>query len=192
VRALDRALSLLADHELATSTLAVRVAASTWADPYLLLLAGLATAGGPLHGGASELVRALLRDAVDHSGEVAVGRALREDRPVPGFGHMVYEGPDPRAPVLLDAVERSRPPRALWRAAVQVLDVMARDGGPFPNIDFALGVLAEAGRMVPGAGETIFTIARCAGWIAHGLEEYPHRLRYRARAAYTGPPTTDR
>jgi citrate synthase len=192
VRALDRALSLLADHELATSTLAVRVAASTWADPYLLLLAGLATAGGPLHGGASEVVRALLREAVDDSGEVAVGRALREDRPVPGFGHMVYAGPDPRAPVLLDAVERSRPPRALWRAAVQVLDVMARDDGPFPNIDFALGVLAEAGRMVPGAGETIFTVARCAGWIAHGLEEYPYRLRYRVRAAYTGPPTTDR
>jgi citrate synthase len=46
--------------------------------------------------------------------------------------------------------------------------------------------------MVPGAGETIFTIAGCAGWIAHGLEEYPHRLRYRVRAAYTGPPTTDR
>ena len=43
VRVLDRALSLLADHELATSTFAVRVAASAWADPYLLLLTGLAT-----------------------------------------------------------------------------------------------------------------------------------------------------
>ena len=32
--ALDRALVLLADHELATSTLAVRVAGSTWAGPY--------------------------------------------------------------------------------------------------------------------------------------------------------------
>jgi citrate synthase len=41
--------------------------------------------------------------------------------------------------------------------------------------------------MVPGAGEAIFVIARCAGWIAHGLEEYDHRLRYRIRAAYTGP-----
>ena len=74
VRALDRALSLLADHELATSTLAVRVAASAWADPYLLLLTGLATAGGPLHGGASEFVRALLRDAVATDAETAVGQ----------------------------------------------------------------------------------------------------------------------
>ena len=57
VRALDRALSLLADHEMATSTFGVRIAASTWADPYLLLLTGLAVVGGPLHGGASEFVR---------------------------------------------------------------------------------------------------------------------------------------
>jgi citrate synthase len=187
VRALDRALALLADHELATSTFAVRIAASTWADPYLLLLTGLAVVGGPLHGGASELVRSLLRDAVATTPEAAIGQALRDGERVPGFGHAVYSGPDPRAPVLLDAIERGKPPRDLWRAAQGVLDVMARDGGPHPNIDFALGVLGEATRMVHGAGETVFAVARSAGWIAHGLEEYPHRLRYRIRATYTGP-----
>jgi citrate synthase len=186
VRALDRALSLLADHELATSTLAVRVAASAWADPYLLLLTGLATAGGPLHGGASEFVRALLRDAVAADPAQAVGRALREGGLVPGFGHAVYEGPDPRAPVLLDAIEQAKPPRELRRAASGVLEVTTRAGGPHPNIDFALGVLAESMRMVDGAGEAVFAIARSAGWIAHGLEEYEHRLRYRIRATYTG------
>ena len=119
--------------------------------------------------------------------EHAVGRALRDEQLVPGFGHTVYEGPDPRAPVLLDAVEQARPPRELWRAAQGVLDVMARAGGPHPNIDFALGVLAESMRMVDGAGEAVFAVARSAGWIAHGLEEYQHRLRYRIRATYTGP-----
>jgi citrate synthase len=187
VRALDRALSLLADHELATSTFGVRIAASTWADPYLLLLTGLAIVGGPLHGGASEFVRSLLRDAMATNAETAIGQALRDGEHVPGFGHSVYTGPDPRAPVLLDAVERCNPPRELWRAAQGVLDVMARDGGPYPNIDFALGVLGEATRMVHGAGETIFAVARSAGWIAHGLDEYPHRLRYRIRATYTAP-----
>ena len=187
VRALDRALSLLADHELATSTLAVRVAASAWADPYLLLLTGLATAGGPLHGGASEFVRTLLRTAVATTAEDAIGQSLRDDDRVPGFGHAVYEGPDPRAPVLLDAIEQCRPPRELWGAATEILEVMARTQGPYPNIDFALGMLAESMRMVQGAGEAIFAIARSAGWIAHGLEEYQHRLRYRIRAAYTGP-----
>jgi citrate synthase len=187
VRALDRALSLLADHELATSTFGVRVAASTWADPYLLLLTGLAIVGGPLHGGASEFVRTLLGDAMATTPEAAIGQALRDGEQVPGFGHSVYTGPDPRAPVLLDAVERLQPPRELWHAAQGVLEVMARDRGPHPNIDFALGVLAETTRMVHGAGETVFSVARSAGWIAHGLEEYPHRLRYRIRATYTGP-----
>ena len=187
VRALDRALSLLADHELATSTFGVRIAASTWADPYLLLLTGLAVVGGPLHGGASEFVRTLLRDAMATTPETAVGQALRDGEHVAGFGHSVYEGPDPRAPVLLEAVAQCKPPRELWTAAEGVLDVMARNGGPYPNVDFALGVLGEATRMVHGAGETIFAVARSAGWIAHGLEEYPHRLRYRIRATYTGP-----
>jgi citrate synthase len=162
-----------------------------WADPYLLLLTGLATTGGPLHGGASEFVRTLLRDALATDPEHAVGRALRDDQLVPGFGHAVYQGPDPRAPVLLDAIDQARPPRELWRAAQGVLDVMARAGGPHPNIDFALGVLGESMRMVDGAGEAVFAIARSAGWIAHGLEEYQHRLRYRIRATYTGPGEMD-
>ena len=166
---------------------AVRVAASTWADPVPAPAHRPRRVGGPLHGGASEFVRTLLRDAVATTPEAAVGQALRDGEHVPGFGHSVYEGPDPRAPVLLDAVERCKPPRELWRAAQGVLDVMARDGGPHPNIDFALGVLGEATRMVHGAGEAIFAVARSAGWIAHGLEEYPHRLRYRIRATYTGP-----
>lgn len=190
VRALDAALSLLADHELATSTFAARVAASTWADPYLVLLAGLAALGGPLHGGASEQVRALLRDATERTPAVAVGAILQSGAPVPGFGHSVYTGPDPRTEVLLEFVEQAKPPAALWRTAQEVLAIVDDGGsdsaGTHPNIDFALGVLAEVQHFVPGAGEAVFAIARSAGWIAHALEEYPHRLRYRTRAAYTG------
>ena len=144
-----------------------------------------------MHGGASEFVRSLLRDAMASTPEDAIGQALRNGEHVPGFGHQVYRGPDPRTPVLLDAVERLKPPAALWRATQGVLAVMARDGGPHPNVDFALGALGEAPRMVHGAGEAVFSIARSAGWIAHGMEEYPHRLRYRIRAAYTGPPVTE-
>jgi citrate synthase len=186
--ALDAALVLLADHELAASTLAVRIAASTWADPYLLVGAGLAVAGGPLHGGASEAVRSLVREVTGGtSAAVAVGARLRDARPVPGFGHAVYDGPDPRAPALIGAVRRTRPPRAVMRAVDDVERLVAGDGDVYPNIDFALGAFAEAHDMVRGAGEAIFVTARCAGWIAHGLEEYEHRLRFRIRAAYTGP-----
>ena len=61
--ALNAALVLLADHELAASTLAARVAASAWADPYRVVLAGLGPLGGALHGGASLAVEALLNAA---------------------------------------------------------------------------------------------------------------------------------
>ncbi len=50
VRALDIALVLLAEHELALSTLSVRVAASARATPASCLLAGLSTLSGSLHG----------------------------------------------------------------------------------------------------------------------------------------------
>ena len=45
--AVNAALVLLADHELATSTMAVRIAASVRADPYDAFLAGLVTLAGP-------------------------------------------------------------------------------------------------------------------------------------------------
>jgi citrate synthase len=189
VRALDAALVLLADHELAASALAARVAASTWADPYLVVAAGLAAAGGPLHGGASAAVRTLLAQVQrPMAADAAVGEILRRGELVPGFGHRVYEVPDPRAVALLGAVARMQPPLTVQRAATDILAVMASRGGPDMNVDFALAVFSEACDMVPDAGEAIFEIARCAGLIAHGLEEYRHRLRYRPRAAYVGPP----
>src|SRR5690606_29087514 len=98
VRALDAALVLLADHELAASALAARVAASVWADPYLVVLTGLSVGGGALHGAQSAAVEALLREAHDPA-DVArlVGERLRRAERVPGFGHAVYTDRDPRA-----------------------------------------------------------------------------------------------
>jgi len=60
---LRAALVLLADHELAASTLAARVAASVRADPYAVVAIGLGAAGGALHGGASLGVEAMLAAA---------------------------------------------------------------------------------------------------------------------------------
>ena len=62
----------------AASTLAARVAASTWADPYLCVQAGLAALGGPLHGAASDRTRAPVRRGARRP----VGRGGRR-RPAP-------------------------------------------------------------------------------------------------------------
>src|SRR3954468_7515888 len=64
IAAISRALVLLADHELATSTLAVRVACSVRADPYASIAAGLCVVGGPLHGTSSTVVAGVLERAM--------------------------------------------------------------------------------------------------------------------------------
>jgi citrate synthase len=186
VRLLDTALVLLADHELAASTLAARVAASTWADPYLVVQAGLAALGGPLHGGASGAARRLVREvATGAAGPAeAIGNRLRDQQRIPGFGHRVYRARDPRAEVLLRSLAAAGHP---LRAEQELLATMRERGLPFPNVDFALAALAERHDMVDEAGEVIFAVARTAGWLAHAAEEYRHSLRFRPRATYTGP-----
>ncbi|MGA2520459.1 MAG: citrate synthase [Acidimicrobiales bacterium] len=186
VAAVNAALVLLADHELAASTLAVRVAASARADPYDAVLAGLALMGGALHGGASQLACTLLRQAHGTSPARAFNETLRWDRVLPGFGHTVYRGTDPRFAVLWPVIGRLAPPE-LRRTLDAVVDLAAVRGLPPPNVDLALAALALGAGMPDDAGRTIFTIARVAGWTAHYLEELGEPpLRYRARAVYAG------
>jgi citrate synthase len=188
IRALDAALVLLADHELAASTLAARVAASVWADPYLVVLAGLSVGGGVLHGAHSAAVEALLREAEDPA-DVArlVGERLRRAERVPGFGHAVYTDRDPRADVLLDLVRAAGGPGPVDAIVDELVSVVGRHGGPAPNIDLALAALTVKLGLTRGAGEVIFLLGRIAGLIAHALEEYPHQMRFRPRALYVGP-----
>jgi citrate synthase len=186
--ALGAALVLLADHELAASTLAARVAASVRADPYAVVATGLGALGGALHGGASLGAEAMLAAARDPAGAPrVVGDLLRRGERVPGFGHFVYRSGDPRAGLLLAMVRRAVPASPRLAVADAVLAETHRRALPEPNIDFALAVLASCAGMITGAGEAVFAIARTAGWLAHALEEYAARTPLRPRAVYTGP-----
>ena len=186
--ALRAALVLLADHELAASTLAARVAASVRADPYAVVATGLGAVGGALHGGASLGAETMLAAAQDAAGVPrVVGDLLRRGERVPGFGHFVYRGGDPRAGLLLALVRRAVPASPRLAVVDAVLAEMHRRGLPEPNIDFALAVLASCAGMIRGAGEVIFAVARTAGWLAHAMEEYTARTPLRPRAVYTGP-----
>ena len=186
--ALRAALVLLADHELAASTLAARVAASVRADPYAVVATGLGAVGGALHGGASLGAETMLAAAQDAAGVPrVVGDLLRRGERVPGFGHFVYRGGDPRAGLLLAMVRSAVPASPRLAVVDSVLAEMHRRALPEPNIDFALAVLASCAGMIRGAGEVVFAVARTAGWLAHALEEYTARTPLRPRAVYTGP-----
>ena len=187
VRTVNAVLVLLADHELATSTLAVRLAASTRADVYDALLAGLSALAGPLHGGASDQCYALLEDATRRSPEEALDEALRRWGRVPGFGHSVYRSCDPRFDTLLELFDRVAPPRPR-RTVRALLELADAHGIITPNIDLGLAAVAFATRMERRAGQALFALARVAGWTAHYLEELSEPpLRFRARAVYASP-----
>ena len=183
---LDTALVLLADHDLAPSAFGARVAASTWADPYLVVETGLGILGGPLHGGASVDVLTMLRDAERLGAAEAVGSRLRSGERIPGLGHAVYRGTDPRATVLLDALGDAVGDTREWATVDEVMGVLRDRDLPRANIDLAIGALTYCYRLRSDAGEAMFAVSRCAGWLAHAIEEYPHRLRFRPRAVYTG------
>ena len=192
MRALSAALVLLADHELAASTLAARAAASVRADPYAVVGTGLGAMSGALHGGASlgaETLMAAARGPDDVPRVVA--ELLRRGEKVPGFGHFVYRGGDPRAILLLDLVRRAAPKSGQLAVADAVFAEVRHKSLPEPNIDFAIAALVRVAGMVRGAGEAIFAVARTAGWIAHALEAYSGPGPLRPRAVYTGRPAAD-
>ncbi|MEV0847132.1 citrate synthase [Streptomyces sp. NPDC049954] len=185
VRALDTALVLLLDHDLAASTLAARVAASARAHPYAVVSAGLGALDSPLHGAASGLAHRMLREVLDR-GEAApvVAGHLRAGQQVPGLGHRLYRVGDPRAQALFTALA----PLPYAHAALEAARAVSRTAATEANVDLALAVLSVATGMPADAGETVFAVARTGGWIAHALEEYAEApLRLRPRGTYTGP-----
>ncbi|MFJ5547314.1 citrate synthase [Streptomyces sp. NPDC093225] len=190
VGALDLALALLTDHDLAASTLAVRVAASAHAHPYACVSAGLGALDGPLHGAAGPLAHRMLLEVMERGGAApVVADHLRSGRRVPGLGHRLYAGEDPRATALFARLADLPQAGPALAAARDVVAVTARQGrGLHANVDLALSVLTVSYGMPVEAGETVFAVARTAGWIAHVLEEYGERpLRMRPSGQYVGP-----
>ncbi|BCJ68263.1 citrate synthase [Polymorphospora rubra] len=193
IDALNAVLVLLADHDIAASTLAARVAASARAHPYAVVGAGLAALDGPLHGAASGVAYEMLADAVRSGDPVGtISDRLRSGGGVPGFGHRLYPAGDPRAATLLDLLptipDAGAGPAAHTRDIVADLaTAVTRRSGTAPNIDFALAAFTLLNGMDAEAGETIFAVARTAGWIAHALEEYADRpSRFRPSGRYAG------
>ncbi|MEV8454781.1 citrate synthase [Streptomyces sp. NPDC052095] len=187
--ALDTALALLIDHDLAASTLAARVAASAHAHPYAVVSAGLGVLEGPLHGAASGLAHRMLIEVLERgSAAPVIADHLRTGRRVPGLGHRLYTSEDPRARALFALLDRVPRAAAALAAARDVVATTARHTPLHANVDLALAVLSVSCAMPAEAGETVFAVSRTAGWIAHALEEYGERpLRIRPSGQYNGP-----
>lgn len=199
VAAINAALVLLADHELNASTFAARVAASTGADIYASVQAGLAALSGPLHGAVTDRIEALLAEAAGpEQAEHVVRERMRRGEPLPGFGHPYYHsggegtddgrgeadsGGDPRGRFLLGLARSAPSPTEELLTLEALVAAMKRAGRPAPNVDLGLVALRAALGLPRGSAAALFCVGRCAGWIAHALEQAAtgHLLRPRAR-----------
>lgn len=182
---LEVALVALADHGMATSTLAARLAASTRAAPHAVLLAGLGPLAGPLHGAASRTVHLMFSDAEERGPDAAIAEVMRRDGRVPGIGHFIHRTRDPRHDLLFDALADHPVDEARMDVVASVVARTTERIPAAPNVDLALGAMTYICDMGPDAGEVVFAIARTAGWIAHALEEYDEApIRFRPVGRY--------
>lgn len=175
------ALVLSADHELNASSFTARCIASTGASLRAGIVGGLAALTGGRHGGTTARVEALW-DERERGGDA--GATLRErlarGEDLPGFGHHLYPGGDPRAIAMLG---RILPQRAAWQSFIDQAFGLV---GQRPSLDFALVAVRRHLGLPVGAAFGLFALGRSIGWLAHGLEQRGSQNVIRPRAAYTG------
>ena len=203
----ERALNILfilhADHEQNASTSTVRLAASSGANPFTCVAAGIASLWGPAHGGANEAVLHMLGEigTVQHIPEF-IARAKDKNDPfrLMGFGHRVYKNYDPRARIIrevanevLDKYVGVDTPlfdlaRELERIALE--DDYFIERKLYPNVDFYSGIIYRALGFPTNMFTPLFAIARTSGWVSHWLEmmDDPDNRIGRPRQVYTGAP----
>jgi citrate synthase len=186
VRAIGRALVLGADHELNASAFAARVAASTGADLYACVSAALAALSGPRHGGALDRIEALVAEiGRPEDAERVVHERARRGEAIEGFDHPLYPNGDPRGSALVELAEKLEPRSPAVRTCLELVKAMEASGASGATLDAGLVAIAAALGLPRGAATGLFAIGRCAGWVAHALEQSEAGYLLRPRARYS-------
>lgn len=167
-----RILVLSADHGFGAGTHAVRSVASTGVTPYRSIIAGLAiTSGHRSRLGRTQGIWQWLRE-IDESPDAhsVVVRRLREGAGIPGFDSPYpYVNHDPRAEALLESLAAVYGGTALfgkfWEARVIVRESL--DLSP----SFALANILFSQLAGLDRHRILYILGRCAGWVAHSIEQ---------------------
>ncbi|OBX11412.1 citrate synthase [Gallibacterium genomosp. 3] len=204
-RAMDRIFILHADHEQNASTSTVRTAASSGANPFACIAAGIASLWGPAHGGANEACINMLEEigTVDRIPEF-IARAKDKNDPfrLMGFGHRVYKNYDPRAKVMRqtchEVLQELKIDNPLFDVAMELERIALNDPyfiekNLYPNVDFYSGIILKAIGIPTSMFTVMFALGRTVGWIAHWKEMYNQGnfKIVRPRQIYTGEPQRD-
>ena len=192
-RLADKDFILHAEHGVNASTFAARVAASTRADYYAAITAGLAVLKGPLHGGAAEGVgRMAIEIGKPENAESYVSGLRARGERVMGIGHAVYRSVDPRAVHLKVGAEElaNRKGERGWfsilESVAKVMEPYAKKGY-HPNVDFWAGAIYHLIGIPEDMFIPVFAIGRMPGWTMHVIEQYSRKDLLRPRLSYNGP-----
>ncbi len=191
-RAMDDTLILYAEHGMNASTFSSVVTASTEANVYSSLTSAVGTLQGPLHGGATETVVEMLEEvgSADRA-ESWVEEKIDNREKIPGFGHRVYEVPDPRCRHFAAHIDELADDEArTWYDTANAVreEVEARLGekGIYPNTDLYSGTLYRVLEVPPAFYTAVFAVSRVAGWSAHVMEQLEDNRIMRPRVKYVG------
>lgn len=180
VKALDVFLILHADHEQNASTTAVRIAASTGANPYACISSGITALWGPSHGGANEAALRQL-EMIGSKDKVAsyIKSVKNKEQRLMGFGHRVYKNYDPRCALIKKIYhdlmsEIGQDP--LYEVASALEEVALNDPyfidrHLYPNVDFYSGLVLKAIGIPKDMFTVFFALGRTVGWLSHLVEQ---------------------
>lgn len=178
IRLVEAVMVCIMEHGLIPSAVASRLTYTGAPESFQGAVAAGLLGVGDRYAGTSSACGKLLEEiaAADNSESCAdqIVKQHRESRtPLPGFGHPIHKGLDPRVNKLLN-IARSEPIDGRFLAALEILQESLNKVVSKPlvtNISAAIpAVLAEAG-IPSNLMRGIILIARCAGLVGHVFEE---------------------
>ncbi len=202
VRALDLLLLLHADHEQNCSTSTVRMVASSGANLFASVAAGVCALWGPLHGGANMAVIHMLTEMRRNKWTAKQYLEMVKDPKskirLMGFGHRVYKNFDPRSRIIKQATDSVLSKLGIKDPALELAKELEEaaladeyfvERKLYPNVDFYSGIIMRAIGIPLDMFTVMFAIGRAPGWIANWREVHQEEKGkiYRPRQVYTGP-----
>ena len=196
-RAMDLLFMLHADHEQNCGTTAMRVVASSHADPFSAMSAASSALYGPLHGGANEAAINMLTEIGSLENVESFIKSVKAGQGrLQGFGHRVYKNYDPRAAIIKKAaydVFEVTGKNPLLDIALKLEEVALNDDyfisrKLYPNVDFYSGLIYQALGFPIDMFTVLFAIPRTVGWLSHYnelLKDDAQKIS-RPRQWYTG------
>jgi citrate synthase len=194
VAALDTYFTVMAESGLSASSFTARIVASTRASLVDAVLAAWCAFTGPVHGGAPGPTLDMLDQAAAAPDlDAWLEAKLRGGERLMGFGHRVFRGNDPRAEAMRRALAAMGPlaERLAFASHVEarvaaVIERVKPGRVLPPNVEIMAALLLDAVGFPREVFTPVFAVGRCAGWVAHALEQRKTGRMIRPASKYVG------